>query len=342
MGRKIQPMIILTIVLLLFVGALIFFPRVIITFFLAFFLAFLLEPLVKWFENKGATRSAAVVTVFFLLLVFSTVLVVVFFPGLAADLNKAVTKLPIYVSDIQKWFSKLNKEYKRFSLPQNIRDVIDEALLRGEEFLRLFLLRLASLLPSFFSQILFLFLVPVLAYYFSRDMEKLKKLIFTWSKQLFREEQEVVLEVIKVVTSYLRAQAFSSLLVGIMLTVGLLFLQVDLAILIGVLAGIFNIIPYFGPVLGAIPAVLLAAQIRLWKALYVILLFFIVNQLETVVIFPRIIGGKLGLHPLGVIFLLLIGGELFGFGGIVFAVPIGAVLQVIFKYYWKKRVIDRE
>ncbi|HBG17181.1 MAG TPA: AI-2E family transporter, partial [Firmicutes bacterium] len=89
-------------------------------------------------------------------------------------------------------------------------------------------------------------------------------------------------------------------------------------------------------------AVLLAAQIRLWKALYVILLFFIVNQLETVVIFPRIIGGKLGLHPLGVIFLLLIGGELFGFGGIVFAVPIGAVLQVIFKYYWKKRVIDRE
>ena len=141
-------------------------------------------------------------------------------------------------------------------------------------------------------------------------------------------------------TGYLRAQALSSLLVGIMLTVGLLFLKVDLAILIGVLGGIFNIIPYFGPVLGAFPAVLLAAQVSLWKALYVVLLFFVVNQLESMVILPRIIGGKVGLHPLGVVFLVLIGGELFGFSGIVFAVPIGAILQVILRYYWKKKIVN--
>jgi len=147
-------------------------------------------------------------------------------------------------------------------------------------------------------------------------------------------------EIISVVTGYLRAQALSSLLVGLILTAGLLFLKVDLAILIGVLSGIFNIIPYFGPVLGAFPAVLLAAQVSLWKALYVVLLFLVVNQLESIVIFPRIIGGKVGLHPLGVIFLVLIGGELFGFGGIVFAVPIGAILQVILKYYWKKKIVN--
>lgn len=340
MRAKIQPWVIITTLLLLFVGSLIFLPRVIITFFLAFFLAFLIEPLVKWFELKGATRLAAVLTVFFLLFVFSAVLVVNFLPGLVEDLNKALTKLPIYASDLQKWFAKLNKEYKRFSLPPSVREVADEALYRGEEFLREFLLRLASLLPSFFSQILFLLLTPVLAFNFSRDMDKLRRLVFNWSRQLFREEQEVVVEVIKVVTGYLRAQAFASLLVGIMLTGGLLFLQVDLAILIGVLAGVFNIIPYFGPVLGAIPAVLLAAQVSLWKSLYVVILFFVVNQLESMIILPRIIGGKLGLHPLGVIFLVLIGGELFGFSGIVFAVPIGAILQVILKYYWKKAIIN--
>ena len=113
-----------------------------------------------------------------------------------------------------------------------------------------------------------------------------------------------------------------------------------MAILIGVMSGIFNIIPYFGPVLGAFPAVLLAAQVSLWKALYVVLLFFVVNQLESIVIFPRIIGGNVGLHPLVVVFLVLIGGELFGFSGIVFAVPIGAILQVILRYYWKKKIVN--
>lgn len=340
MGRKILPQIILIILVLFFIAALVFFPRVILPFFLAFFLAFLLEPVVKWFERKGASRTAAVITVFFLLFVFCSVLVVVFLPGLLQDLNKAITKLPVYVKDIQKWYLKLNIEYKRFSLPQNIRNILNEALFRGEEFLRLFLLRLASLVLSFFSQILFLLLVPILAFYFSRDLESFRQTAIIWSKKLFQEDQDMALEVLRVITGYLRAQALSSLVVGIILTLGLLFLQVDLAVLIGALAGVFNLIPYFGPVIGAAPAIFLAAQTSLWKAIYIVVLFFIVNQLESIIIYPKIIGGKVGLHPLCVIFLLLIGGELFGFIGIVFAVPIGAVLQVVLKHYWKKVIIN--
>lgn len=342
MRFKFHPLLLLTAFLTLFAGALFFFPRIMLTFFFAFFLAFLLEPLVQWFEGKGASRLAAVITVFFLMFICGAVLAVTFFPGLVEDLNQALTKLPTYVKDLQHWFARLNKEYKRFALPQNVREVVDEALYRGEEVLRQFLLRLATFLLSFFSQVLFFFLVPVLAFYFSKDMVNLKEVVFTWSKRLFGEEREVIGEVIAVVTGYLRAQALSSLLVGLLLTIGLLLLRVDLAILIGVLAGVFNIIPYFGPVLGAVPAVLLAAQTSLWRAAYVILLFFIVNQLESMVIIPRLIGGRVGLHPLLVIFIILIGGELFGFSGIVFAVPVGAVLQVIIKYYWKKVLIGQK
>ncbi|HHT05380.1 MAG TPA: AI-2E family transporter [Hydrogenispora sp.] len=342
MGRKIQPLLVVTAVLALFIIALIVFPRVLITFFLAFFLAFVIEPLVKWFERKGARRLTAVITVFFLMSVFGLVLAVNFLPGLLDDLNQALTKLPTYVKDLQSWFTRLNKEYKRFALPQNVREVVDEALYRGEAALRQFLLRLASLLLSFFSQVLFLLLVPVLAFYFSKDMENLKAMVYTWSKRLFGEEREVVFEVIAVVSGYLRAQALSSLVVGLLLTIGLLFLQVDLAILIGALAGVFNLIPYFGPVVGAFPAVLLATQASLWRAAYVIILFFIVNQIESIVIVPRLIGGRVGLNPLVIIFLLLIGGELFGFSGIVFAVPVGAVLQVLLKYYCKKVLFSSE
>ncbi len=342
MRRKMHPLLVLGAVLLSFFASLIFFPRVMITFFLAFFLAFLLEPLVQWFQLKGAGRLAAVITVFFLLFIFGAILVMNFLPGLVEDLNQALTKLPTYVKDLQRWFTQLNKEYKRFTLPQNVRDVVDEALYRGEEALRQFLLRLASLLLSFFSQVLFLFLVPILAFYFSKDMDNLKNIIYRWSRRLFGEEQAVIVEVIAVVTGYLRAQAFSSLLVGLLLTIGLLLLRVDLAILIGALSGVLNLIPYFGPVLGAGPAVLLAAQTSLWRAAYVIILFFLVNQIESVFILPRLVGGRVGLNPLMVIFLVLIGGELFGFSGIIFVVPIGAVVQVIIKYYWKKVLVDQE
>ncbi len=342
MVRKIQPLVVVVAVLVLFIVALIFFPRVLTTFFLAFFLAFLIEPMVKWFERKGARRLTAVITVFFLLFIFGAVLTVNFFPGLVADLNQALTKLPTYVQDLQNWFARLNREYKRFALPQNVREVVDEALYRGEEALRNFLIKIASLLLSFFSQVLFLFLVPVLAFYFSKDMPNLKAVVYTWSKRLFGEERVVIFEVIAVVTGYLRAQALSSLVVGLLLTIGLLLLQIDLAILIGALAGVFNLIPYFGPVIGAIPAVLLAVQTSLWRAFYVIGLFFIVNQIESIVLIPRLIGGRLGLNPLVVVFLILIGGELFGFSGIIFAVPVGAVLQVLLKYYCKKVLFGPE
>src|SRR5690606_17825438 len=189
MGRKIQPLLAVTAVLALFILALLVFPRVLITFFLAFFLAFVIEPLVKWFERKGARRLTAVITVYFLMTVFGLVLAVNFLPGLLDDLNQALTKLPTYVKDLQNWFARLNKEYKRFALPQNVREVVDETLYRGEEALRQFLLRLASLLLSFFSQVLFLLLVPILAFYFSKDMENLKAMVYTWSKRLFGEER---------------------------------------------------------------------------------------------------------------------------------------------------------
>ncbi|NLW59889.1 MAG: AI-2E family transporter, partial [Firmicutes bacterium] len=108
MRFKFHPLLLLTAFLTLFAGALFFFPRIMLTFFFAFFLAFLLEPLVQWFEGKGASRLAAVITVFFLMFICGAVLAVTFFPGLVEDLNQALTKLPTYVKDLQHWFARLN------------------------------------------------------------------------------------------------------------------------------------------------------------------------------------------------------------------------------------------
>lgn len=337
MGKKWPERQMMALLLIALIVLFFFLLRVVLPFFFALFLAILIEPAVAWLEKKGATRAGAVLVVFILLGLTSAVLIVWLIPGLIADLNLALARLPEYIRVIQDWLLKANQEYKRFRLPQTIRQVGDEALLRGEETLRQLLMNAGGAILSFFSQFLILLLVPILTFYFSLDLKKLQQQAAYWSHQFFREDQRVVGEIAQVVISYLRAQALASLEVGLLLIIGLLFLRVDLAILIGFLAGVLNLIPYFGPILGAAPAVFLAAQDSFWKALYVVILFFLVNQLEAAVILPKVVGERIGLPPLAVIFLLLIGGELFGFVGIIFAVPVGAVLQVIFRYYWKRR-----
>ena len=105
--------------------------------------------------------------------------------------------------------------------------------------------------------------------------------------------------------------------------------------IIGAIAGLGNVIPYFGPIIGAIPAVIIAFLDEPIKALWVIIAFFGIQQIESAVLQPKIVGDSVGLHPVFVIISLLIGGELFGIAGLLFAVPIAGSIKVVLKYLVK-------
>ncbi|MGE5599609.1 MAG: AI-2E family transporter, partial [Bacteroidota bacterium] len=141
-----------------------------------------------------------------------------------------------------------------------------------------------------------------------------------------------------VLQEYFRGQALSILVMTLVLTAGLALLRVDFALLLGPLAGILNIIPYFGPLLGALPAVLVAMGRSPWHIIYVIALFVAANQLEAAYLTPRIVGGRVGLHPLLVIFSLLAGGKLFGLLGMIAAVPVTAAIKVAVSEYLQAMV----
>jgi predicted PurR-regulated permease PerM len=130
---------------------------------------------------------------------------------------------------------------------------------------------------------------------------------------------------------YIRSQLLDILIVGTLFAIGLSILGFEAAILLGFLVGIFNIIPYFGPVLGAVPLIIFALLKSPWLVLYVIILFLLINQIEAIFLAPRIISNNLKLHPVTVIYLIMLGGAIFGLAGMVFAVPLGAIIGILIK-----------
>lgn len=149
----------------------------------------------------------------------------------------------------------------------------------------------------------------------------------------FRGRVRAVAEDIdKTLGAYVRGQLFISVFVASMVYVGLILLGVEFAILLAIINGITNVIPYFGPIIGAVPAFFIALLESPLLALKVILMITIVQQIESHIVAPTVYGRNLGIHPVIVILSLLAGGSFFGFMGLIFAVPVIAVIKVLLKH----------
>jgi predicted PurR-regulated permease PerM len=110
------------------------------------------------------------------------------------------------------------------------------------------------------------------------------------------------------------------------------------AVLIGLFTAVLDLIPYFGPLLAAIPVVGLALTISYWKGIAMLVIYIIVQQFEGSFLAPRLLGDRVGLHPVATVLVLLIGGNLAGPLGLIFAVPAAGLLRIILRYLWEKIV----
>ena len=132
----------------------------------------------------------------------------------------------------------------------------------------------------------------------------------------------------RVLIEGIKGSILIAVVVGTLVGLSALILGVKFPLVIGLLAGVTNLIPFFGAFIGAIPAVLIAYSESWLLAVYQTIAIVVIQQIESNIITPRILGGKLGLHPLFIIFALLAGGNLYGIWGILFAVPVAAMIKV--------------
>ncbi|WP_089751062.1 AI-2E family transporter [Candidatus Frackibacter sp. WG13] len=307
---------------------------VLLPFVLAILIVYLVEPFIDCLLNRGVGRNLALALILFL--VAGGIFLFGFFaaPYLIEELNTLAQRLPVYAKEIQNIIDLINDKYERIDLPPAIQTIIDNSLSRIQSVTLRFVERttevIIGLLSSFFS----LVMAPILAFYMLKDIDLIKKNMWSLVPKAYRKEVKQLLKKIDdVLRGYLKGQLLVSIVVGLLLSLGFYILKVKFYLLIGIFAGIMNLIPYLGVVLGILPALFIVSFKSTQAIIGVVVLYLIVQQLESSLISPKIVGDKVGLHPIIIIFSLLVGGELLGIIGMLLAVPIAGIIKVIINHF---------
>jgi predicted PurR-regulated permease PerM len=312
---------------------------IIMPFFMAALLAYILLPPVEFLVKHKVPMTYAIISVYLACTGFIMILVLYIFPGIFSELNRFAADIPEYAQSIQKFLRDWQQTYTRFNIPESIRQIIDENLLSIEEKIIDIVRSGAAFIVGLFSYTFSLIILPILTYYFLKDHEIITKKMVSFLPPKYREEILSLWSMINVVLRrFIYGHLTVAVIVGVLTGIGLNLIGVKYAVTLGFIAGVADIVPYFGPIIGALPAVCLALLQSKKLVLYTVLVMFIVQQLESSVISPKIISGSVGLHPLIIIFVLLLGGSKFGVLGMLAAVPITAVLRILINYFYQKAV----
>ena len=272
-------------------------------FLLAFALSYLMNPVVTYLEKRGAPRGLGTLVIYVGFTLFVTLFALYLVPRFLVQLEKLAEVLPQQAGSIQSRLAGFYVRFSRFNVPEPIKGAIDNGIERAEEALLAFVERALGSIPGLLPRLSLLILVPVLAFYLTMDFPDLKMWLLSWIPDRWRSDVVgLMIEMDNSLGSFIRGQLLISAIVGFLIAAGLSIMGVDFALIIGLIAGIFNIVPYFGPIIGAVPAVVFALLKSPLSAVYVAILFIVVNQVESSIISPNILGEHVGLHPVTVIF----------------------------------------
>lgn len=311
--------------------------EVLLTFLLGAILAYLLFRPVRWLENRGMKRVWAILLLY---LVFLTILSLTLFwaiPAMVRELTGLAHLYPKYAGQVQEFSYRID----HINMPAKLVTVINQNLARVEKGIYLGISNFLGSLYVLFSTVLAVIFSPILAFYMMNDWEKIRDVFLNlFSATARREAAAIFAEIDVVLIEYIKGHLMVAALVGCSVGLAAFLLGVPFPLLVGIVSAICELVPYFGPFLGAVPAVGLALSESLRLAAYMGLVIVVIQQVEGNVITPRIIGSKLGLHPLTIVFALLAGGKLMGIWGLLFAIPALASAKVVLgrAYLW---LVDR-
>jgi predicted PurR-regulated permease PerM len=326
------------IVLALVVLALWLLSEILLPFVAGLAIAYLLTPLTDRLERLGINRLTAaliIIAIFVLALVYLILLVA---PIVGSQLTSFIDSVPGYVTTLQAllgdpswpWLQKLLGA--GFSADKSIGDLMTQ----GVGWLTTFLRSLWSggrALVSIFSLVV---VTPVVAFYLIYDWHRMVKSVDGWIPVQHRETvRELAREIDAAISGFFRGQTAVCLILGSFYAVALTFTGLNFGLLIGIISGLITFIPYIGSMTGLILSLGVAVA-QFWPAyglIVIVLGIFLVGQfIEGYVLAPKLVGESVGLHPVWVIFALLAFGYLFGFVGLLVAVPLAATIGVLTRF----------
>lgn len=318
---------------------------------LAVFFAYLISPLIELVrkglarrDRKGEPlllpRTAAIAVVYVAIFGSLGLGAWVLTPQLGAQMGDIAQQAPGYITNAQQRADRLNSALAELHLPKSVRDsasktltaAIDDAgkYVTGEGF---------SSAINFLGYLPYLVLIPILAFFFLKDADSFRHsaLMMLPKGRIRWRGDELFQDINSTLAAYIRAQLISCLLIGTICTVAFVIFGVRYALVLGLIAGMLEFIPLLGPVVVAVLAGMVAGFDSGTKAMAILAFLGVLRIVQDYVLYPRIIGSGIHLHPLAVILAILAGHELAGVAGIFLAIPVIAVLTVTYRHWLEHR-----
>jgi predicted PurR-regulated permease PerM len=321
--------------------AIVYSLRVVLTpFIVALTLAYLLDPAVQGLERLRLPRSAACLLVLIGVTGLITALLLVIYPTVRVQLELLAAEIPHYLATLQEWLTPLIRRLSQMD-PGRIRGLLQEVLQRFEGLPLQIVHTLSTVVVSTLASLgglltlaLNLLVIPVATFYFLRDFGHMRTAFPTFLPVSYRQWiMEKLGEIDSLLSGFIRGQLLVALILMGLYSIGLTIVGTPSSVLFGILSGAANIVPFMGLIVGFLPTVILTfLRYHDWQhPAGVVAVFAVVQIIEGNVVSPKIVGERLGLHPVVVILAVLVGGQLFGFLGILLAVPATAVIKVFWR-----------
>ena len=333
----------LRVTIVVFLGILLFFaPVVVFPFGISLFLAILLNPLakfiqknilklkIKWFPYDFSIIISFIV---FITIVYS-IGVHIFVPFIN-ELRAFIKSVPDTLNALQQLMMSLEKNYSLSLLPPEVKTVIARVIQNiGEYTLKLAQFSISAVF-SVASTLLELIVVPFITFYFMKKGRVFKDLFISLFPERYSNRLNILFsEIYNVLHAYIRGQLLLSAIMTIFVCIGMSMFDIPYPLVIGLLAGVLEMIPIVGPIIRALPPIVLGLLQGTSTAIQVTIFYIFVQQLDAHLIMPKLMGSIIKVHPVVIIAGVLIGGQLYGVIGMMVSVPFIAVLQIVLRHMW--------
>ncbi|MDQ0218201.1 AI-2E family transporter [Peribacillus cavernae] len=296
-------------------------------FLIAGFISYLLHPVVEILHEKGMNRGLSIAIIYLL-----------FFGGVGFGIYKGIPAMIIQVRELSESVPDVAEQYRHWVTafenktshwPFGVHERLEDGITMIESRLEQLMKIVMAYLMRIFDFILLIALIPFIAFYILKDFDSIKKMVWYLTPKKWRSQGIAFLgDIDASLGGYIRGQILVCATVGTISALLFWIAGMDYPLLLGAIIGVTNVIPYFGPIIGAIPAVIIASSISVKMIIITAAIVFFLQFLEGNILSPLIVGKSLHMHPLFIILALLTGGEIGGLVGLILAVPILAVIKV--------------
>ncbi|MBL4783650.1 MAG: AI-2E family transporter [Porticoccaceae bacterium] len=319
-------------------GLIYFLSPVLMPFLSAALLAYLGDPLVAWLEKYKWPRSLAVVLVFTIIFAGLGAIIILLVPLIEQQISALIAKVPA----IMAWAKETALPWLQSRLggfgdidAEKVQQTLKDNIGGASSIVASLLGSITSSGMAFLAALANLVLIPVVTFYLLRDwglmMAKIQEAL---PRRIEAKTQGIAHEIDSVLGAFFKGQILVMACLAVIYYIGLSLIDLEFALLIGLIAGVVSFVPYLGLIIGVALACV-ASVFQLHDAsgiLPILMVFGLAQVLEAVVLTPILVGDKIGLHPVAVIFAVMAGGRLFGFTGVLLALPIAAVLLVLLRH----------